>query len=89
MKRQISQELISCLESTFDIIYSLESVIKLTKISCLEKENNSAYYNLPSNDRVMLSEERNHYINLLSIAEDKLSCLKDKSLIIEKGLIKL
>ena len=54
----------------------LESLIELTKNSCLEKEIYCRYYNLPSSDSILLSQERSHYINLLAIALEKVKNLK-------------
>lgn len=59
-----------------DYLCFLESLIKLTKSSCLEKEMNSSYYDLSKNNKLQLSEERNNYINVLSITLEKLEELK-------------
>ena len=63
--------------SLFNELSTLESVLKLTKSSCYEQEVNSNYYNLDNFEQVKLSEERNHYLNLLAIALDKVSILKE------------
>lgn len=70
----------------YEIIWALESVIKLTLEACLKREISSLHYNLDNNEKFMLSEERNHYINMLSIANEKIEKLKEKTLIIEKEL---
>lgn len=62
--------------SMFDELSTLESLLKLTKNSCYEQEMNSCYYGLENAYRLKLSEERNHYLNLLSIALDKVVLLK-------------
>ena len=76
-----------CCENSFDLLYHLESIIKLTKSVCLEKEFNSSYYNLPNKYRHTLSEERNHYINMLSLAQDKIDCLKEINQTLENELL--
>ena len=63
-------------ERLYDELFTLESVIKLTKEVCLKKEFTAIYYELTENNKIALSEERNHYINLLSIALDKVERLK-------------
>lgn len=66
----------NCCDNSFEQIYSLESIIKLTKNACLEKEFNASYYELPQKYKTILSEERNLYINMLNIAQDKVEALK-------------
>ena len=65
-----------CCESIYDQLFHLESIIKITKDACLDKEFQSVYYNLSSKAKYTLSEERNNYINMLTIALDKISELK-------------
>ena len=59
-----------------DEIYSklclLESLVVITKESCINKELSLIYYDLNSSQKFTLSKERNHYINLLEVIEDKL-----------------
>ncbi|MCQ2743398.1 MAG: hypothetical protein MJ230_01200 [bacterium] len=62
-----------CCEDSINQLLCLESIIKITKESCLEHESSAKYYNLPPKDKYILSEERNHYINMLDIALDKLN----------------
>ena len=70
----------------FEDLSQLESVIKLTKDVCLNKELFSQYYNLTKSEQLLLSEERNHYINMLTIALDKILKLKELLIFIEKSL---
>ena len=65
----------------------LESILKLTIDSCFEKENNSIYYNLCNDKIIKLSNERNHYINLLSIAIEKLKIITDINETLEQEFI--
>lgn len=75
---------LSYCEKCFDELFILESVIKLTKEACLEKEFGANYYELTKKNKRALSEERNHYINLLTIALDKVEKLKSININIEK-----
>ena len=79
-------EVIGCLEAGFSEIFSLKSIIKITREACLEKEMNSSYYNLSQENKKYLSEERNHYINMLSIALDKVTELENINESIEREL---
>ena len=74
--------LVHC-ERLYDELFTLESIIKLTKDVCLKKEFTAIYYELTENNKIALSEERNHYINLLSIALDKVEKLKTLNLTLE------
>lgn len=81
-----SHKILVNFNASFDILFTLESIIKMTQNVCLDKEISSEYYNLPNNQKIILSEERNHYINMLSLALDKISSLKECNIILEKEL---
>lgn len=76
MKRSTEANLSCYFEAAFNDLYYLESIVKFTKESCLDKEVRAKYYNLSINEQLRLSEERNHYINMLSIAEERISKIK-------------
>lgn len=80
------QKVLSNFDNTFQLLSTLESIIKVIQESCLDKEVYSKHYNLTSKEKLDLSIERNNYINLLSIALDKISSLKDLNLILEESL---
>ena len=61
-----------CFEKFFEELYTLESIIKLTKESCSERELSASYYNISDKEKIVLSRERNNYINMLTIAQDKI-----------------
>ena len=73
----------------FDELSALESVLKLTKNFCFEQEVNANYYNLNKDYQIKLSEERNNYLNLLTIALDKILLLKKISQSLEKEICSL
>ncbi len=75
--------------SLFDELSTLESVLKLTKDSCFEQEVSSNYYNLDKLEQFKLSEERNHYLNLLTIALEKVAILKDINKNLEEEIYSL
>ena len=76
-------------ENCFDQLYFLESILMLTKEVCQEKEFASIYYNLPPKDKFILSTERNHYINMLTLALDRVSNIKQINSGIENELAEL
>lgn len=83
MKRDI---LVDNFEHIYENILIIESILLLTKESCLEREFNSIYYDLENDNRIFLSKERNHYINMLSIAQDKIEQIKTTGLHFENNL---
>ena len=79
---------LSC-ENLFNQLYSLESILQFTKNVCQEKEFSSTYYNLQKQDKFVLSEERNHYINMLNLALDRVSNLMEINIMLENELSEL
>lgn len=71
----------SMIFTNFDVqiqeLYELETLVKMTKDACLVKECSDIYYDLSLTNRLKLSEERNSYINLLSVALDKIEYLQN------------
>ncbi len=63
-------------DNSYNQLYYLESILQLTKDVCQEKEFGAIYYNLPPKYKFILSEERNHYINMIDLALDKVANLK-------------
>ena len=88
MIESYKRALMSC-DNCFSELYSLESILRFTKEVCQEKEFSSVYYNLSQKDKFVLSEERNHYINMLTLALDRVSDLKQINCCIENELSKL
>lgn len=75
-----------CCEDSINQLFCLESIIKMTKDSCQEKEFSAKYYNLSPKDKYTLSEERNQYINMLNIALDKVNNVIELNTAIENNL---
>jgi hypothetical protein len=72
-----------CYSDEFNNIdYSLgiiESLIKIAKENCFYKECDSNNHNLNPQYKKMLSEERNNYINLLSVLLDEVLNLRKEN----------
>ena len=79
---------LSC-DNLFNQLYSLESILRITKEICQEREFSATYYNLPQKDKFTLSEERNHYINMLELALARVSNIKEINSGLENELINL
>ena len=77
------EKIITSIEKSIDDLFTLESVIKATKDTCLERELAGTYYNLEEQAKTSLSEERNHYINLLVLALDIISNIRKTNLTAE------
>ena len=60
-----------------DVLFALETIIKLVRESCLNKECESIYYNLPEKMMIKLSNERNRYISILTLALENVNNLKN------------
>ena len=82
-------KIITSIEKSADELFTLESIIKVTKDTCQEREVAGNYYDLEENARTSLSKERNHYTNLLNIALDIITNLQRINLEIEIELGKL
>ncbi len=83
------KKIVASIENSFNELFTLESIIKLTKESCLDKEFTSIYYELSGEHKNILSAERNNYINMLTLALDKISNLKQIILTAEKEAYEL
>ena len=76
-----------CCENVFNNLLHLETLVQLTKEVCQEKEFSSAYYNLKSPQNTNLSIERNHYINMLTLALEKINHIKETTSQLEEELM--
>ena len=55
----------------------IDSVISTIQENCINLEFNSQYYESSNNTCFKLSEERNRYINLLTIAKERLKNIEE------------
>ena len=60
-------------EQAFNELCIVKSLINILKLSCEDKEFRCKYYDIAKNKAILLSEERNEYINILSVASEKIS----------------
>lgn len=74
-------------QKAFDELFVIDTLVKLTKTSCLDKEFQGQYYGIPQTKSCELSAERNHYINMLSLLSEKISYIMELSLSMEKEIL--
>ena len=60
-------------QQAFDELYIVDSIVKMTKNSCLEHEFNGEYYGASCESSKKLSAERNNYINMLTLLSERIS----------------
>ena len=73
-------------ESIIDELQTVESLLKLTVESCLNKECNSEYY--ANDSTAQISAERNKYISTLLLALERLKHVQALNCEIEDLIIK-
>ena len=78
MKKNFNEALFSCVDNTFEVIFSIETILYLTQKYCLINDKN-----------MCLNEERDQYICMLNIALEKLNTLKQLNLELEDKLTDL
>lgn len=72
------EKIITSLENSISELFALETILILTKEACSNREFNMEYNNnIPNKTNTKLSEERNHYINMLTIALDKIYIIQE------------
>ncbi len=88
MKKILNSSEVNCInEDMINELYTLESLVKTTVENCLNKECSSEYY--PEEERKRrISEERNDYINILTIALSKIKHIQMLNTEIENLVIK-
>lgn len=74
-------------QNVFNELYIIETIVKMTKDSCLEREFNGEYYGTSGEYSAQLSAERNSYINMLTILSEKVSILIDMNTSAENELL--
>lgn len=86
MRIKNSETLIEHYNQAFNELYTINSLINILKISCEEKEYKGNYYNVSTDVAKLLSNERNEYINILSLISEKVAFLIKQYISIENEL---
>lgn len=73
-------------EQAFNEIYILNTLISMVKNTCERREYSGDYYGISKEASEKLSNERNEYINMLTVVSDKISHLIKLNLLLEKEM---
>lgn len=84
MEKIVEKNLVNYYQETFDELCVINSVVKLVKNSCLEREFSGEYYGIPRDKTIYISEERNNYINMLNILSEKVTHIMNLQLFLEQ-----
>ena len=74
-------------EQIFNELYMADTIVNLTKNSCLDREFNGQYYGIPTEASAQLSAERNNYINMLTILSEKISNIMELNIAMENEIL--
>ena len=86
MEKNRKSDLLTYQNKTFDELYIINTLVQMTKLACSEKEYKGQYYGSSTRVRNRLSEERNEYITMLTLATDRLSSLMKINLSVESEI---
>lgn len=72
MSRELNSQKLNCInENIIDELLAVESLIKTTVNNCMNRECNT-WNSTEESMKKLLSEERNDYINILTLALEKI-----------------
>lgn len=73
MKKYCNFDAYTCYQESFNKLYMINTLINMVRKMCEEREFKGEYYNISKKSAAKLSEERNDYINVLSIVCDSIA----------------
>lgn len=76
-------------QNAYEELIRIDSLLCAIQDSCLNLELQSEYYDSPDNSILKISEERNRYINLTSIAREKIKNIETLNTQMENKAIML
>lgn len=85
-KNHNSNKLMNFCNQVFCELYVLDTLVKMTKEACEDREYNGQYYGIPVEKINKLSVERNNYINMLTLLSEKINRVMNINLQIEEEL---
>lgn len=75
MKNTRQKDISRFYQDAFSEMYVVNTLINVARSNCLEKEFKAEYYGIPLEFTGYISDERNDYINILSVVADRISNL--------------
>ena len=85
MQKDNIDKLVKIHEKSFNEMYVMNTVINMVKHSCEDREFRAEYYGAKSSDIARkISDERNDYINMLSVVSDRISAIMSLLILMEK-----
>ena len=79
--------LVGCYEQIFNELYMADTIVNITRNSCLDREFSGQYYGIPAESSAQLSAERNNYINMLTILSEKISNIMELNIAMENEIL--
>ena len=74
-------------EQIFNELYMADTIVNITRNSCLDREFSGQYYGIPAESSAQLSAERNNYINMLTILSEKISNIMELNIAMENEIL--
>ena len=87
MEKNHRSRLMSIQQANFNELYKADSIIQLTIHSCQEREFAGQYYGATKEMKKKISEERNNYINMLTLLSERVSNMMDINLSMEGEIL--
>ncbi len=85
VRNHINKLICSC-ENLYAELENINTILLMTKTFCINKEFNGIYYSLDKESTLQLSEERNNYINMLTILSEKVNTAKNLNMQLEQEI---
>ncbi len=87
MSKKSGSLMLSFYQETFNELYKIDSLIKVTRTNCESIEFSGQYYGIPNESISMLSAERNNYINILTILSERVSNIINRGVLLENEIL--
>ncbi len=87
MDKNYMDKFVCFYQELFNELYVIETIVNMTRNSCLEQEFNGQYYGATGENSAQLSAERNNYINMLTILSEKISNIMNLNLSAEREML--
>ncbi len=79
--------LLAVYEKIFNEVYYADTIVEMLRQACQDKEFSGQYYGISKEIALKLSEERNHYINMLDLLSERITNIKTLNLLLEQAIM--